>query len=189
MDLSLRVEGRKITTDLFKKALNLYLYIPPHSAHPPGILTGLVLGHTYRIYTLCLDEDDIKRHLREFHTRLIARGYSPNAIHHLFIKAAGLARERRAVSATGTERDNTKNDGSKAVFLHLPFHPCDPCSRAIQRVWHDVVAELAGALPLHCCKKHNSAEIDIRRMIIAYSRPLNLGNLLSYRELSDSLAP
>ena len=53
MDMrTLTIVNGKIVTGLYEKALNLYLYIPPHSAHPPGVLTGLVLGNAHRIYTL-----------------------------------------------------------------------------------------------------------------------------------------
>ena len=35
MDLTISIHKGKITTSLFEKPLNLQLYIPPHSAHPP----------------------------------------------------------------------------------------------------------------------------------------------------------
>ena len=48
----------KIETTLFEKRLNLHLYIPPHSAHPPGLLPGIVNGTLFRIFTLCSDNED-----------------------------------------------------------------------------------------------------------------------------------
>jgi hypothetical protein len=46
-------------TKLFEKNLNLYLYIPPHSAHPPGVLRGLTTGMLKHIYRLTTDATDI----------------------------------------------------------------------------------------------------------------------------------
>ena len=46
------VEG-KIQTSLYTIPLVLHLYIPPHSCHPPGVLTGTVFGNILRIYQLC----------------------------------------------------------------------------------------------------------------------------------------
>jgi hypothetical protein len=67
LDITITLQGNGyITTKLFEKALNLYLYIPPHSAHPPGVLTGLVFGNTYRIYTLCSDFNDTKLAIQQF---------------------------------------------------------------------------------------------------------------------------
>ena len=43
--------SNKIDTTLFEKRLNLHLYIPPHSAHPPGLLLGIVYGTLFRIFT------------------------------------------------------------------------------------------------------------------------------------------
>ena len=38
MDLTISITNGNISTSLFEKPLNLHLYIPPHSAHPPGLL-------------------------------------------------------------------------------------------------------------------------------------------------------
>ena len=77
LDITISIRGTHLHTTLFEKLLNLYLFIPPHSAHPPGVLTGLVLGNCHRIYSLCSDTADIASHLRRFYHRLIARGYKP----------------------------------------------------------------------------------------------------------------
>ena len=59
MDMTISINNsNKIETTLFKKRLNLHLYIPPHSAHPPGLLPGIVYGTLFRIFTLCSTEED-----------------------------------------------------------------------------------------------------------------------------------
>ena len=54
--------------------MNLYLYIPPHSAHPPVVLTGLVSGNLLRIHSLYSERGDIARRMKEFNARLLVRG-------------------------------------------------------------------------------------------------------------------
>jgi hypothetical protein len=46
LDITIRIDATMpVRTNLFEKPLNLYLYLPPHSAQPPpGVLTGLVYG-------------------------------------------------------------------------------------------------------------------------------------------------
>ena len=63
LDITVTIEHDNIQTTLFEKSLNLYLYIPPHSAHPPGVLAGLVIGNCHRIFTLCSDDNDKSSHL------------------------------------------------------------------------------------------------------------------------------
>ena len=59
MDMTISInKSNKIETTLFEKRLNLHLYIPPHSAHPPGLLPGIVNGTLFRIFTLCSDNED-----------------------------------------------------------------------------------------------------------------------------------
>ena len=59
MDMTISINNlNRIETTLFEKRLNLHLYIPPHSPHPPGLLPGIVYGTLFRIFTLCSTEED-----------------------------------------------------------------------------------------------------------------------------------
>ena len=64
MDMTISIHEGRIVTSLYEKAMNLYLYIPPHSAHPPGVLTGLVSGNILRIHSLCSEQEDINLRMK-----------------------------------------------------------------------------------------------------------------------------
>ena len=87
MDLTISIEDGKIVTSLYSKPLALYLYIPPHSCHAPGVLTGLVFGMILRIHRLCSKEEDIDKELHLFVSRLLDRGYDLDKLKPLISKA------------------------------------------------------------------------------------------------------
>ena len=59
MDMTITInKSNKIETTLFEKKLNLHLYIPPHSAHPLGLLPGIVYSTLFQIFTLCSSDKD-----------------------------------------------------------------------------------------------------------------------------------
>jgi hypothetical protein len=87
MDLTIEIKNNRLTTILYEKAMNLYLYIPPHSAHPPGVLSGLVYGNIFRIQRLCSEECDRLRFTKEFCQHLLLRGYKSSQIYPVFQKA------------------------------------------------------------------------------------------------------
>ena len=179
MDMTISIDKSNcIETTLFEKRLNLHLYIPPHSAHPPGLLLGIVYGTLFRIFTLCSDNEDKLQRTKVFFKRLIARGYKVNEIRPLFHKAI-----TRAKAYSGPTQD--EDDDHNSVILHLPFHPNDPASSRIQAEWRTHVAKPQWKLPLEHMKNPKTKEkCNIKRMIIAYKRPMNLGNLLSHRDLA-----
>ena len=73
--MTITIREDQIVTSLYKKSMNLYLYIPPHSAHPPGVLTGLVSGKILRIHSLCRNQDDINLCMKQFYARILVCGY------------------------------------------------------------------------------------------------------------------
>ena len=71
------------------------------------------------------------------------------------------------------------------VVLHLPCHPNDTASFHIQATWQTHVAKLQWKMPLEHMKNPKTREkCNIKWMIIAYKCPMNLGNLLSHRDLA-----
>jgi hypothetical protein len=183
MDLTISIENRRIVTTLFEKPLNLHLYIPPHSAHPPGLLPGIVFGTLFRIFTLCSNPIDRIERTQIFFRRLIARGYKSNNLKPLFFKAIERAKE---YAGKPTMRSHT----DPHVILHLPFHPNDPASYEIQKAWRSCVAEPQYKMKLWNMRNpSNNQKCGVNRMIIAYKRPMNLGNILSHRSLNDTGPP
>ena len=72
------------------------------------------------------------------------------------------------------------------VFLHLKYNPGNQSSSKLQHVWKDTIAAPRGRCLLQHCKNKNEVPMELKRMTVAYSRQLNIGNLLSYRKLPVS---
>jgi hypothetical protein len=87
MGMTISIEDGKLETALHAKPLALYLYIPPHSCHAPGVLTGLIYGVVLRIHQLCSKENDINRELYLFMRRILDRGHDLDNTTNLFSKA------------------------------------------------------------------------------------------------------
>jgi len=75
LDLNIQLKRSSILTSTYQKTMNLYLYIPPLSAHPPSCFKGLIAGELQR-YWVQNNPHDFKRILVKFITRLTERGHS-----------------------------------------------------------------------------------------------------------------
>jgi hypothetical protein len=183
MDLKISIENGLISTAIYSKPLSLHLYIPPHSCHAPGIATALIQGHTLRVLRLCSNQSDINNELREFYNRLIARGHSPSTILPLLATAETNARTRVAYEKTTVWNDTKARSDNDALIYHLPFHPSNPPSQHIQALWRDIIATPPDAEKLAHLTNFSGHRIPISKLIVAYSRPPNIGNLLSCRKV------
>ena len=189
MDMTIRIENGLIVTSLYAKPLAFHQYIPPSSCHPPGVLTGLVLGQVLRIFQLCSREHDIDNELRLFYRRLVDRGHRRELILPLVIKGVNntniymkMLQEQRDVK--GKAKVGKLDE---RVFFQIPFHPQNPASASVQRLWRDISS-------LHHRVKRSSR---IRRIATRILHPHkvydccvpsypNIDNLTSYRKLSNS---
>ena len=181
LDLTISIgEDRRINTTLYEKPLNLHLYLPPHSSHPPGVLLGLVYGNVRRIHTLCSNPQDKINRTQEMFKHLISRGFKAPDLLPIFDKAIKKANDTFIDATPAAELD------TNPVFLHLQYHPGDPPACAIQQAWRDCVSHPPNRLPLDRLRNYAGNRSGMSQLIVAYSRPHNIGNLLSYRKLNST---
>lgn len=189
LDLTITIAGDRLTTTLYEKPMALHLYIPPHSAHPPGVLTGHVFGEVLRIHRLCSEQDDVVERMRIFYRRLLLRGHKPLTLIPLFRQA--IANAKRYITSSKGEllaRKQAKRDEAmNRVYFHLPYHPQGPKAGQIQASFDRHVLHPPGDIPFKDLRK--PCDVPCHAMIVAHHRPLNLGNLLSNRKVSERYGP
>ena len=188
MDLTITIRAGIISTTLFEKLLNVHGYIPPHSAHAPGVLNGLISGCTDRIYSLCSDDTERKRHISTFYHRLLRHGYQPHDLLAKFASAHQLARGKKKPSVADLPLEENQRDDT-TIFFHSAYHPNNPSSALLQDAWRQTILEPPNQHILPHLNNLEDRPINLRRMIIAYRRPRNIGNLLSARNLHLSPGP
>ena len=187
MDLRLTISGHAIHSTLFEKAQNLYLYLPPHSSHPRGPLQSLIFGNILRIHRLCSTPEEIAKHIRAFHSRLLNRGHLSTTITPLFRNAAQNA--HAYLLRTPDEHSlrqhaiQAKNDNT--IFLHLQYHPQDPTARELQQAWRQTIVSPPNDIPLSELENTDGMHIPIQYLTVAYSRPPNLRNQFSVRNIEN----
>ena len=133
--------------------MKLFLYIPPRSAHPPGVLQSTILGNLSRFYGQNSSVNDFVQVTRAFVHHLERRGHSRETLLPLFQEAAqhlDLQRSKSPVRRTATTKQPRKKEDP--LFLHLEYHPHGPSRAAIQNIYNDTL------------KGHDG----FGRMIIAY---------------------
>eukprot|EP00804_Cyclotella_cryptica_P027404 CCRYP_008835-RB/>CCRYP_008835-RB protein AED:0.21 eAED:0.21 QI:0/-1/0/1/-1/0/1/0/271 len=187
MDLTLTISGCTIQSTLFEKSQNLYLYLPPHSAHPRGPLNSLIFGNILPIHSLCSTQREIQKNTHAFYKRLMDRGHPEATITPLFRKATHNALQYMARSPEDqdTRRCQQKDKTSNTIFLHLQYHPQDPPAWELQNLWHHTVATPPGDVPLTDMKNNDGAHVPITSLTIVYSHPPNLRNQLSIRTIKN----
>ena len=198
LDITLTVNNGRIHSTLYEKALNLYLYLPPHSCHPPGVLKGLLSGMLLRILRLTTDPSTRQAHVQQLFDRLVARGYRRSHIKPIFLKYLHryFTTEHLPIMPLPTGNPNPGDIGS-TIFLHLPYHPLDPPSSAIQRLFKKEIMKdsahpttyFPNRVPFYRLKNYGHEEIGINRLIVAYHRHRNLGEILAPRKFDRRPGP
>lgn len=139
--------------------MNLYLYLPPNSAHPPGILSSTIYGNLRRYWLQNTNLTDFQAIVRDFARRLIARGHNREVINRLLINSA---KRLDLASRTNVPCSPACSATISALFFHQEFHP-----RGISR---ESICRAYGKL----CAKHSG----FLKFILAYKRPRNLRDAL-----------
>ena len=172
LDLTISIENGRIVTKTYQKPLNLFLYLPPSSAHPPGCIKGTVYGLIGRYYAQNTHRKDYLYFVQMLYRHLLDRGWERQYTRQLILDAAANieAREPKGSKSSSPDTDNT-ND---RLFFHLQYHPDDISRKRIQELYQEHCGELF------------LRELNIQRPTIAYSRPPNLGEFVTKAKLHQA---
>jgi hypothetical protein len=118
LTMSIGPDGR-IHFKTFQKAINLYLYIPPSSAHPPGVLKSIIFGNLRRYWQQNTSIDDYISIARQFADRLEARGHKRSTITDLFMEATRVFDSRQHTTKPTADIKANEN----GLYLHWEWHP------------------------------------------------------------------
>jgi hypothetical protein len=162
LDLYVSVKENSIVFSTYQKPLNLYLYIPPSSAHPTSCLKGLIKGKLQR-YWLQNQSQDFQDLATKFIERLHARGHSIDNLRNIFIQAAESLNLSQRISSENTLETNNDN----SLYIHWTYHPKDLQRQDIRKLYESILEPYT---------PHN-------RMVVAISRPKNLRDVLTKTEL------
>jgi len=161
LDLSLTLKDGRITTTTYQKPLNLYLYIPPLSAHPPSCLKGLVTSEIYRYWIQNTEEADFIRITTNFILRLLQRGHQLENLYPLLKSAAA------NIEYSNIRERNEKSRHDDTMYIHWPFHPTDISKNKIRRIYNQTLQGHDG----------------FKNLKMAISRPKNLRDILCKTDL------
>jgi hypothetical protein len=185
LDVTLQIRNKRVDSRLFEKSMNLYLYLPPHSNHPPGVLKGVIVGMIKRINILTTDAGRRRQDIQRFFNRLVARGFLAERLKPVFDAILLQLHNQTNQLSNALTPQPTDNNAANAAFLHLQYHPLDPPSREIQKLFREHLLIEGSVNPynpsLPDLRNLDGVPLGINRMIVAYHRAPNLGNLLSPR--------
>jgi hypothetical protein len=172
LDLHISIgPNRTILTKTYQKEMNLFLYIPPLSAHPEGVLKGLVFGNLRRFWTQNSDINDYILISYQFFQHLLDRGHNATHLAHLFMSAASkFDAESRMTSVQLTmSKKISQAEPKDTLFFHLEYHPRGIPRHTIRDIYNESLEPHSG----------------FKRMVVAFSRPKNLRDALMRTQMDE----
>jgi len=171
LDLTIEIVGDKIVTRTYQKELNLYLYIPPHSAHPIENIRGAVHGLMRRYKQQNTEESDYIKMVILLFRRLAARGWDRMQLKQLLLEVHNNIKNNKKRPRS----DDPPIDSHERLILHFEYHPCDIPRKKIRHIYKK-----------HCAKLEEDSNLGIQQMIVAYSRPTNLRDAITRAKLHQA---
>lgn len=176
LDLTISIEANHITTKTYQKSMNLYQYIPPTSAHPPGMMKGIVYGLMRNYYRQNTKKSDYYNMCRKLFVRHVARGWEPSTMKEYILQADKKlqASPRLTPAATPTTQPTIQPTNNERLFIHWEYHPNDIPRRHIRAIYNNN------------CKEVFESMLKIKQVTVAYSRPNNVRDRISKAKLHQA---
>ena len=174
LDLTITVQPNgRLTTKTYQKAMNLYQYIPPHSAHPPGMCKGIIYSLLQNYYLQNTERSDYHRMAVLLFQRFVAVGWERTKIKSMILAANQRLSQLKHQPPSTAPLDELPSNKER-LFLHLEYHPNELPKGAIQETYN------------HTCGELLEKRLGIKQVTIAYSRPLNLLESLTQAKLHQA---
>ena len=164
LDLTVTINCRgKIWTKTYVKPMCLHLYIPPASAHPPGVLKSLIFGNLQRFWIQCSRQEDFVAVSKSFFGHLRNRGYSRDTLAEIFQDAIHSLHRKFKGSANKREQlweDPPPVTPRSGIFVHWEYNPRDIGGKTIRQIFTDTVG-----------KALTESQVSVGQLTIAHSVP------------------
>lgn len=174
LDLTISIERGRIVYKTYQKALNLYQYIPPTSAHPPWMMRGIIysLMRNYRRQNT-YDEDYYEVAIKLF-DRHVARGWDRATMRDYILDADRKLSFPSPTTQPSNPPPPTNPSNKERLFIHMEYQP------------HDIPRKHVRAIYNMTCKEVFETELNITQATIAYSRPKNIKDLVTKAKLHQA---
>ena len=135
LDVSCRLEGGQIVTDLYRKETDRNQYLLPSSCHPRQTTKAIPFSLGLRIVRICSKEEDRDQRLFELKERLLARDYNSDMVNSAIEKARKVPRNK------ALKISNKPNQTNRPI-LSTPYDPRLPIISNIQaKHWRSMVTD------------------------------------------------
>jgi hypothetical protein len=143
LDLVITIDDNRVITRTYQKPLNLYLYLPASSAHPTGMIKGVIYSLLRRYHEQNTYRADYIYFGSKLYHRLLPRGHKAEDIKSIFLQAhskidtTGKLNQAPTTDPTSALPCDPSSQVSKKRFLclHFEYHPSDIPRRTIRRLF------------------------------------------------------
>ena len=146
LDLSFYISRKgTLTTKTYQKPLNLYLYLPPHSAHSEKLFKSIIYSTIRRYWFQNSLWEDFHNIIELYYQRLLDRGYKPHTLQTYFKDSFNLLSKQIPFHTTDTLKPElpkstlikkTSNpEDTQTLFFHMEFHTKGIHNKEIQKAF------------------------------------------------------
>jgi hypothetical protein len=188
LDLTISIDNNgKVQYKTFQKPMNLFLYIPAHSTHPPGLLKSLIYGLISTYSRQNSQEHDFMNMIQLFWNRLLDRGYKQEQLLPIFQDALTKNKYKKGRPSCDNPRTDFIQDEGSQAFFHLQYHPRGISRNQIQTLYRDICAkpDTKTGQSFRNTDTMNGGNLRVSKLTVAYSRAQNLRDILNPTTLED----
>ena len=179
LDLTLTIQpDGTITTKTFQKKMNLYLYRTPDSCQPESIIRSFVYGAIHRYYWQNTFSTDFLMIVGLLFERMLDRGHQSAILIPVFEQASKKVLTSSMPNPKNEPKTYDEEDGNieNNIYIHLPHHPNNPPTSELRTIADNLKIEIS-----------KQSDLKLDRIIIAYSKAPNIGDLCKRHRLEESI--